>query len=209
MFASLLNSNFAMETLYKVLDVLLGALGPAAIKEHCDKQSQGVAPAEQKKIIIKKVKKSAKADADMEELSAGLEGLSIQKEAPPPKKDVDIDEVTSQLANLTIQKTKPKQTRRCDARIYGEKVLLEGITSPSGKSYAVYKHAQCNNNANHAITDEDDGKLYLCKMCLKRYESRQEFPILWHGFFDVDTPPDTSHFMNGAWHRAKLAAAGH
>ena len=195
-----------METLYKVLDVLVGALGPTAIKEHCDKQSLEVP--EQKKIIIKKVKKSAKTDVDMEELSAGLEGLSIQKEAPPPKNDIDIDEVTSQLANLTIQKAKPKESHRCDARIYGEKVLLEGITSPSGKSYAVYKHAQCNSNATHTITDEDDGKLYLCKMCLKRYESRQDFPNLWHGFFDIDSAPDTSHFINGTWHRAKLAAAG-
>lgn len=193
-----------METLYKVLDVLVGALGPTAIKEHCDKQQ----PTEQKKIIIKKVKKSSKADTDMDELSAGLEGLTIQK-AVEPKKDIDIDEVTSQLAHLTIQKPKSKQPRRCDARIYGEKVILEGITSPSGKQYSVYKHAQCGSNASHTITDEDDGKLYLCKMCLKRYESRQEFPILWHGFFDVDDPPDTSHFMNGKWHKAKLMAVGH
>lgn len=195
-----------MDTLYKILDVLLEAIGPSAIKEHCDKQTTEAPPPEQKKIIIKKVKKSAKPDTEIDELSAGLEGLSIQKETKP-KKDVDLDEITSQLANLTIQKAKSKQTRRCDARIYGEKMFIEGTTSPSGKPFAVYKHAQCDSNASHAITDEDDGKLYLCKMCLKRYNSRNEFPVVWHGFFDIDDPPDTSHFINGKWHKNKLAAA--
>lgn len=203
-----------MDTLYKLLDVLVEALGPSAVKEHCDKQSQEVPPTEQKKIVIKKVKKTTKADTEMEELSAGLEGLSIQKETPQPKTkpkdDVDVDDITSQLASLTIQKAKTKQARRCDARVYGEKILIEGVTSPSGKPYSVYKHAQCATNATHAITDEDDGKLYLCKVCLKRYESRKEFPINWHGFFDVDDPPDTSHFINGKWHKAKLTTiAGH
>ena len=198
-----------MDTLYKILDVILDALGPTAVKEHCDKQSQEDPPPEQKKIIIKKIKKSAKADAQMEDLCAGLEGLSIQKEQPAPKKDVDIDEITSQLANLVIQKPeekpKPKEKRRCDARIYGQKVLIEGTTSPNGKPFAVYKHAQCENNASHSITDEDDGKLYLCKMCMKRYTSREEFPVVWHGFFDVDDPPPTSHFIHSSWHKEKLA----
>jgi hypothetical protein len=196
-----------METLYKILDVLLETLGPAAVKEHVDKQGS-TPPAEQKKIIIKKVKKSA-----VDDLTTALEGMSIQKAAEKPKQEVDVDALTSQLQNLVIQKAEPKpkakESRRCDARIYGEKVLLEGTTSPSGKPYAVYKHAQCEGKASHSIADEDDGKLYLCKICMKRYTSRQDVPVNWHGFFDVDDPPDTSHFVNGKWHRAKLAAAGH
>ena len=191
-----------METLFKILDVLLEAMGPSVVKEHCDKQEK---PPEQKKIIIKKVKKpSAKTDNDMEELSAGLEGLTIEK------KTSSIDDLTSQLQGLTIQKAEPKPkskpAKRCDARIYGEKFLIEGTTSPNGTPYAVYKHAQCEANATHCITDEDDGKLYLCKMCMKRYSSRDTYPVVWHGFFDDDSPPATSHFLNGAWHRAKLAA---
>jgi hypothetical protein len=197
-----------MDTLYKILDVLLEALGPAAVKDHCEKQPTQEAPTEQKKVIIKKVKKSVKADAQMEDLCTSLEGLSIQKAIP--KVDVNIEEITSQLAELTIQKAKEKpkakEKRRCDARIYGEKILIDATSSPSGKPYAVYKNAQCENNASHSITDEDDGKLYLCKMCMKRYESRQEFPVIWHGFFDVDDPPATSHFINGSWHKAKVAA---
>jgi hypothetical protein len=175
-----------MDTLYKILDVLLETLGPSAVKEHVEKQSQETpttAP-EQKKIIIKKVKKSSKMDTDMEEITTGLEGLTIQKAAAPPKS---------------------KESRRCDARICGEKLLIEGTTSPNGGPYAVYKHAQCEEKASHSITDEDDGKLYLCKMCMKRYTSRQEFPVIWHGFFDVDDPPETSHFINSKWHKAKLA----
>jgi hypothetical protein len=208
-----------MESLYKILDVLMDTLGPTAIKEHCEKQQPAdPPPTEQKKIIIKKVKKSTKVEGDIDGLAAGLEGLSIQKAEPPQKDtpDINVDEITSQLQNLAIQpakakaKTKPetkaKQARRCDARIYGDKLLIEGTVSPNGSPYVVYKHAQCESNASHSITDEDDGKLYLCKMCMKRYTSRQEFPVLWHGFFDVDDPPHTSHFVNGKWHRDKVAA---
>jgi hypothetical protein len=181
-----------MDTLYKILDVLLETLGPTAVKEHLEKQTPE-APAEQKKIVIKKVKKPAKAEAEIDELTAGLEGLSL----------------ASKVQNLVIEKAKPPapSSRRCDARIYGEKVVLEGTVSPTGKPYAVYKHAQCEGKATHSIADEDDGKLYLCKMCMKRYTSRQEYPVNWHGFFDVDDPPSTSHFINGPWHRTKVTAA--
>lgn len=199
-----------MDALYKILDVLVDALGSTAVKEHCEKQAPDAPPTEQKKIIIKKVKKSTKAETDVEGLAAGLEGLSIQKVEVPKKEtqDMIVDELTTQLQGLAIQKTKAKakQARRCDARIYGEKLLIDGTVSPNGSPYAVYKHAQCESNATHSITDEDDGKLYLCKMCMKRYTSRQEFPIVWHGFFDVDDPPLTSHFVNGKWHRDKVAA---
>lgn len=202
-----------MEALYKILDVLVDTLGPAAVKEHCEKKDPAP-PTEQKKIIIKKVKKSTKVDTDMEQLNSGLEGLSIQKAEPvqQAKEETSIDTLTSDLQNLTIQKTTTKKkpeakSRQCDARIYGEKLLIEGTISPNGAPYAVYKHAQCESNASHSIADEDDGKLYLCKMCMKRYTSRQEFPVLWHGFFDDDGAPYTSHFVNGKWHRDKVAAA--
>jgi hypothetical protein len=210
-----------MDALYKILDVLVTTLGPTAVKEHCEKQPPADPPAEQKKIVIKKVKKTTKADADIEGLTAGLEGLSIQKAEPPQKEkqDINVDEITAQLQTLAIETTKakaktkatseskPKQARRCDARIYGEKLLIEGTVSPNRAPYAVYKHAQCESNATHSIADEDDGKIYLCKMCMKRYTSRQEFPVVWHGFFDIDEAPSTSHFVNGSWHRAKVAAA--
>jgi hypothetical protein len=201
-----------MDTLYKILDVLLKALGPTAVKEYCEKQPEGAQVPEQKKIIIKKIKKAIKADTEINELCAGLEGLKIQKEAhiqtheKPSEESQDIDELSSQLANLTLQKPKSKKTHRCDARVYGEKVFIEGTISPNGKPFAVYKHAQCETNASHCITDEDDGKLYLCKVCLKRYNSRDQFPVLWHGFFDVDDPPPTSHFLNGKWHKEKLTS---
>ena len=202
-----------MEAFYKILDVLVEAIGPTAVKEHCDKHTKESAAPEQKKIIIKKVKKPTKADSEIEQLTAGLEGLSIQKATAKPP-DVEIDTLTTELQGLSIQppevvqpsKPKAKSGRRCDARIYGEKFLIEGTRSPSGDPYAVYKHAQCPENASHSLTDEDDGKLYICKMCMKRYSSRKDYPVIWHGFFDVDDPPYTSHFINGPWHRAKLAA---
>jgi len=198
-----------MDSLYKILDVLLETLGPTAVKEHCDKQAPGAPPPEQKKIIIKKVKKTTKAETDtgMNQLTEGLEGLSIQKvEAPKQlKEDALVAEITSQIQGLCIQKKPAKDPRRCDARIYGEKLLIEGTVSPNGTPYSVYKHAQCEKNASHSISDEDEGKLYLCKMCMKRYTSRQDFPVNWHGFFDGDEAPATSHFVNGKWHRAKVA----
>ena len=82
---------------------------------------------------------------------------------------------------------------RCDARVYGEKVEIPATTA------IAYKSAQCEKNGTISVV-VDDGELFLCKTCSKKYEVRDSQPILWHGFFDDGQIPLTSHILGGPWH---------
>jgi hypothetical protein len=112
---------------------------------------------------------------------------------------------------------------RCDARIYGEQLEMEGTKAPNGKPLHCFRPAQCERkggvtlaiNENEEIRrlpegeqpGEDEGKFHLCKVCVNRWEARSEHADNWHGFFDDDGAPETSHFLNGAWYNKKMTAA--
>lgn len=112
---------------------------------------------------------------------------------------------------------------RCDGRIYGEEVEMEGTKAPNGKPLRAYRPAQCERKGLETLAvpeegdprhlkdgeepTEDEGKAHLCKICIKRWEARAEHADNWHGFFDDNGAPETSHFVNGAWYKKKMAAA--
>jgi hypothetical protein len=120
---------------------------------------------------------------------------SVEEVKPVPKK----------VIRRVIKKKAEPAPRRCDARIYGEALLLEGTKAPNGSPYKVYKPKQCEKNStvSIAVDGDDEGELYLCTVCENRYKIRQQNPAMWHGFFDGDVP-ETSHFVNGSWHRKRL-----
>lgn len=184
-----------MDSLYKILDVLVDTLGPTTIKEHCDKKIDETQV--KNKVIIKKI-------------------IIKQSQSSKEKEQTnDIDSMTAQMRNITISEPgekinqnpiKPKkEVRRCEARIYGQKLAIPGTVSPTGEPYSCYKPAQCAFKASQFIEDEDGGRLYLCTVCTKRYNARTLYPIDWHGFFDDDGAPETSHFINSTWYKQKLA----
>jgi hypothetical protein len=133
------------------------------------------------------------------------------------------------VAKTTEEDKKPgrpkkavKELPRCDSRIYGEKVDMEGTKAPNGGPLHCFKPAQCErkgaekiavneeNVMRHLTEDEepaeDEGVQRLCKVCVKRWEARAEKVADWHGFFDDDVAPDTSHFEGGSWYQKKMAA---
>jgi len=118
---------------------------------------------------------------------------SVEEVKPVPKKVI---------RRIIKKKTEPAP-RQCDARIYGEALLLEGTKAPNGSPYKVYKPKQCEKNATVSVAVDCEGELYLCTVCENRYKIRQQNPAMWHGFFDGDVP-ETSHFVNGSWHRKRL-----
>ena len=111
---------------------------------------------------------------------------------------------------------------RCDARIYGEQLEIEGTKAPNGKALHCFRPSQCERKGGVTLAvneddevrklnddeqpGEDDGKFHLCKVCVNRWEAREEHGDNWHGFFDDEGAPETSHFLDGAWYKKKLAA---
>lgn len=178
-----------MDTLYKILDILLDTMGVDQVKEHCEKKSQSQSQSQDVE--------------DVDELVEQVKTLTLNNNLPHSLA-APVDELTTALANLSV-KEKKQEGIRCDARIYGDKLEIPGTKSPKGTPYVCYKPAQCDRKASMRIPTEDDGSLYLCKLCFKRYTAREEMPVNWHGFFDDDGAPATSHFVNGAWHRKKAA----
>lgn len=182
-----------METLYKILDVLLDAIGVDEVKEHCEKKSQSQSQSQ-----------SEDVEENVNDVVEQVKTLTLGNNLPHPPA-ASVDDLASALATLSVNEKK-QEVIRCDARIYGEKLEIPGTKSPKGTPYACYKPAQCDRKASMRIPTEDDGSLYLCKLCFKRYTAREEMPVNWHGFFDDDGAPATSHFVNGAWHRKKAAS---
>lgn len=138
--------------------------------------------------------KALTLDTIKKELSIHENSITSIEEPPKPKK----------IIRRIVKKAAPQLQRRCDARIYGEALYIEGTKAPNGTPYKVYRPVQCHENATSAISldGDDEGELYLCKVCETRYKTRLQNPAVWHGFFDGDVP-ETSHFVNGSWHRKK------
>jgi hypothetical protein len=124
---------------------------------------------------------------------------------------------------VRAKKVSSADVPRCDARIYGEQIEMEGTKAPNGKPLHCFRPAQCErkggitlaiseDNEIRRLQDgekpaEDEGSFHVCKVCLNRWEARSEHAENWHGFFDDDGAPETSHFLNGAWYKKKMAAA--
>ena len=87
--------------------------------------------------------------------------ITSTEEVPKPKK----------IIRRIVKKALPQPQRRCDARIYGEALFIEGTKAPNGAPYKVYKPVQCDKNSICGISldGDDDGELYLCKVCENRY----------------------------------------
>ena len=139
--------------------------------------------------------KALTLDTIKKELSIHENSITSTDEPPKPKK----------IIRRIVKKATPQPQRRCDARLYGEALLIEGTKAPNGTPYKVYRPVQCDKNSVSGISPdgEDEGELYLCKVCENRYKARLQNPAVWHGFFDCDVP-ETSHFINGSWHRKKV-----
>jgi hypothetical protein len=149
---------------------------------------------------------------------------------PAPAPAPVVVEVPVAVVKTTEEETKKpgrpkkavKELPRCDSRIYGEKVEMEGTKAPNGGPLHCFKPAQCerkgpekiavneDNEMRHLADGqepaEDEGVQHLCKVCVKRWEARSEKAADWHGFFDDDVAPDTSHFEGGSWYQKKMAA---
>jgi hypothetical protein len=143
--------------------------------------------------------------------------------APAPAVEVPAAKSTEEEAKKPGRPKKSvKELPRCDSRIYGEKVEMEGTKAPNGGPLHCFKPAQCErkgpekialnqeNEARHLTEGEepteDEGVQHLCKVCVKRWEARAEKSADWHGFFDDDVAPQTSHFEGGSWYQKKMAA---
>ena len=153
-------------------------------------------------IIVKKVAAAAPAPAPAPTPSSEPTVTEPKKAGRPKKAAVDVP--------------------RCDGRTYGEEVEMEGTKAPNGKPLHCYRPAQCERKGHEILAvpeggdprhlkegeevAEEEGKFHLCKICIKRWEGRAEHADNWHGFFDDDGAPETSHFINGAWHQKKMAA---
>ena len=152
------------------------------------------APGAPKKLVVKK--KTEPAAEVAKDLSATL--AAAVPPAPP-------------AAAPEQEKAKPKKVDpnapRCDGRIEGEQMEMVGTKAPNGSPLHCYKPAQCERKSSDTVTiDEDGGQIHLCKVCVKRYNARTEHPENWHGIFDDDGAPETSHFEGGAWYTKKMAA---
>jgi hypothetical protein len=152
------------------------------------------APGAPKKLVVKK--KTEPAAEVAKDLSATL--AAAVPPAPP-------------AAAPEQEKAKPKKVDpnapRCDGRIEGEQMEMVGTKAPNGSPLHCYKPAQCERKSSDTVTiDEDGGQIHLCKVCVKRYNARTEHPDNWHGIFDDDGAPETSHFEGGAWYTKKMAA---
>ena len=139
--------------------------------------------------------KALTLDTIKKELSIHENSITSTEEPPKPKK----------IIRRIVKKAAPEPQRRCDARIYGEALHIEGTKAPNGTPYKVYRPVQCEKTAVLSVNPDgdDEGSLYLCKVCDTRYKVRLQNPAVWHGFFDGDVP-ETSHFINGSWHRKKF-----
>lgn len=153
------------------------------------------APGAPKKLVVKKKTESAAEVA--KDLSVTLAAAAAPP-APP-------------AAAPEQEKAKPKKVDpnapRCDGRIEGEQMEMVGTKAPNGSPLHCYKPAQCERKSSDTVMiDEDGGQIHLCKVCVKRYNARTEHPDNWHGIFDDDGAPETSHFEGGAWYKKKMAA---
>jgi hypothetical protein len=152
---------------------------------------------------------------------AGWEtAVGLRKPGPTSEKPTATEKPAAAEVKKVVRVKKPAEVPRCDARIYGEQVEMEGTKAPNGKPLHCFRPAQCERKGNETLavpedgqlrhlTDgqtpaEDEGAVHLCKVCLKRWEGRTENAGNWHGFFDDDGAPETSHFIDGAWYKKKM-----
>lgn len=221
----------------KILDILLEEMGAEAILSVCQeriaatKKTVAAAPAETPaakpvvapgapiklasgKIVVKKVIKVAPKN-----LAADL-----QAAAPAPAPAAEPEKpVAAEPKKAGRPKKVAAEAPRCDGRVLGDQMEMEGTKAPNGKPLHCYLPAQCERKGLETLAvpeegeprhlkdgeepTEEEGTHHLCKVCVKRWEARSEHPDNWHGFFDDNGAPETSHFKDGAWYKKKMAAA--
>jgi hypothetical protein len=175
------------------------------------------APGAPKKVkIIVKAKKADEAPAppadpvvkNLELVLTDYEEPS-SSEAPQASAAASASAVSDSSTKVKVKVKKPTtDAPTCDGRMEGEKVEMEGTKAPNGNPLHCYKPIQCDRKGTESVSvDNGEGELHLCKICIKRYNARAENPQNWHGFFDDDGAPETSHFEGGAWYKKKMAAA--
>jgi hypothetical protein len=145
-----------------------------------------------------------------------------KKVSPPPAAVLPEPEAAPEVPKKAGRPKKVvADVPRCDARIYGEQLEMEGTKAPNGKPLHCFRPAQCERKGGVTLAisqdeevrrlkddetpHDDEGKFHLCKVCVNRWEAREEHADNWHGFFDDDGAPETSHFLNGAWYKKKMA----
>ena len=189
----------------RILDVLVTEFGVAPVVAW----AQRVRPVVRRAVVKRPVVASVETLVQpMQDLSLGAPAIPT---VPTPTLSTQITAATAKKAVATIP--------RCASRVYGDKVLIPGTKNTHG-----FKHAQCERNGSlrFAIKDtemrevaanyelaEEEGSVYLCKICKNRWEKRTEKPDNWHGIFDYDDLPATSHFIGpgSVWYTKYAAAA--
>ena len=189
-------------------------------------------PAAPKKVTVKLKKSKVPSTEVAKNLSSELDAAKDTKPPLPPRpvsnsspSVIPETKTTSLPATSEPKKVQVKKAvssgPRCEGRVYGDKVEMPGTKAPAGGVLHAYKIAQCErqgktrfaiveDNTARKLEDkeeqgESEGVAHLCTICVKRWEARKDHPENWHGFFDMDTWPDTSHFVGGAWYRGKMA----
>lgn len=213
----------------KILDVLVSEFGVAAVVAHAQRPVVKKRPVVRKTAVVPAAQAAppdaaAVLIAPMQTLSLGAPALPVPSVTPALSTQISVAGSVAKKAIATIP--------RCTARIYGDKILIPGTKNVHG-----FKHAQCERNGSlrfarneddttHAFTEvastyelkETESNIYLCKVCKNRWEKRTEKPDNWHGIFDCDDIPATSHFIGpgSSWYtkyatmaaKATAAAAG-
>lgn len=214
-------------TVAKDLGPELAAAVTPQMKEAWTCPPCGKGPGNDHRVCIEKAYTDAEGMPDVAawETAVGLrkENKVVIKSAVPVIKTSEppAEKPTEEVKKVVRAKKVSAEVPRCDARIYGEQVEMEGTKAPNGKPLHCFRPAQCERKGHETLavpedgelrhlTDgetpaEDEGSFHLCKVCLKRWEGRAENAGNWHGFFDDDGAPETSHFLNGAWYQKKMA----
>ena len=209
----------------QVLEICIQSLGLEKVMEICAAKKAAAAPrpiatpVQEKKTEVPNA--PVKAAAPVVKVVKVHKVVKKTETAPEPAAtrnlEADLAAVATEPAPATVPApSAPKIVKkvakkvvegpRCDARIYGEKIDIEGSKAPNGSPLHCYKIAQCDRKGSETIPlDDGESEAHLCKVCIKHYNARSENPTAWHGLFDIDTAPETSHFVGGPWHSAVLA----
>jgi len=195
----------------KVMEIASRSLPLASTPPHV--ASSAAAPGAPKKVKV--IVKTKKAEEPTPSVAKNLElVLEDMDESAASSASVVLLSSEAPVVSDTSTKVKVKVKKAttdapvCDGRVEGDKVEMEGTKAPNGNPLHCYKPIQCERKGTESVSvDGGEGELHLCKVCIKRYNGRAENPQNWHGFFDDNGAPETSHFEGGAWYKKKMAAA--
>ena len=213
-FTDILNICIREMGAQKVMEIATRSLSSASTPPHAAAATSAPGAPKKIKVIVKAKKAEEPASSVADPVVKNLELVLTDFEEPSSSAAVVVlppepPTVSDASTKVKVKVKKPTaDAPTCDGRVEGEKVEMEGTKAPNGNPLHCYKPIQCDRKGTEAVSvDGGEGELHLCKICIKRYNGRAENPQNWHGFFDDNGAPETSHFEGGAWYKKKMAAA--